>query len=126
MGDGTQTGPIFLDGGANADVHLHLIVQAVKEQNRLEHLGKVSSLFSTPSYDRPFCPRDSVSPYANGVLNSVPTNFKGEEANVTCKSRPEPNHRCNLAVRRPVPQWLHLEMRGCELLIMQTLLHSSC
>lgn len=111
MGDGTQKGPTFWGGGANADVHLHLIVQAV-EKNRLGHLGKVSSLFQTPSYHRPFCPRDSASPSANGALNSVPTNFKGEEANVTCKSRPGPDRRCNLAVRRPVPQWLHLEMRG--------------
>ena len=126
VGDDTQTGPTFWDGGANADVHLHLSVQAAEEENRLGVAGEVSSLFRTPSHRRPFCPRDPALLSANGALNSVPTNFKGEESNPTCKPRPGPDHQRNLAVRRPFPQWLQLEMRGSEFLIMQTLLHSSC
>lgn len=51
VGDGTETGPTFWDGGANADVHLfHLIVQEVDKENRLGLLGKVPSLFRTPSH----------------------------------------------------------------------------
>lgn len=42
MGDGTQTGPTFWDGGANADVHLHLIVQAVEEQTGTLGQGVIS------------------------------------------------------------------------------------
>lgn len=81
MGDDRQTGRTFWDGGANAGVHLHLIVQAVDEENRLGLLGKVSSLFRTLSHHRPFCPRDPAPPSADGALNSVPTKFKGAESN---------------------------------------------
>lgn len=87
VGDDTQTGLTFWDRGANADVQLNLIVQAVDEENKPRLCGNVSSLLRTSSLQPPFCPNNPALPSADGALNSAPTNLRRAESNMQIQAR---------------------------------------